>query len=436
MKITTKKPFIIALVGFFLLILLLNLLTPFAVDDYVYAFRFDNGERLSSVLDIFPSLEAHAKEMNGRLFPHFFVQLFTLMPRAVFSVLNALIYTAFILGLYLLCKRKKDYDTPLLCILEGSVFILTPAFGQSFLWMAGSINYLWCDTLLVYLLLPFANVIFRGKSRIRQSTSILMPVAALCFGNMSESVSAAGVGIMALCILYLALQHKKVQWWMICTTIMAAVGWVLLMTAPKNIENTMLSLGGTENKLLTNFDQAMAMFQQHGILLSVIFFVLLAFAIYSPQKEIPRIAFAIGVFLCALFCNFVMIGSHYYPERAFTGTLILQIISCALLLEDLPMSKAVTTALALCLVFCSALYGLDALRNNYDRYRIAQARANDMIVAQQQGETDVRTFGINGKTKYDAFYGIIELTNDPNQRLNVCYAKYYGLSSVTVNRME
>lgn len=55
-----------------------NRYTTFMADDYSYMNSFAGTGRIESILDIFPSMYAHAFSMNGRLVPHFFVQLFLL----------------------------------------------------------------------------------------------------------------------------------------------------------------------------------------------------------------------------------------------------------------------------------------------------------------------------------------------------------------------
>ncbi len=457
-----KAAFLIVLLGVFAAMLALNLLTPLVADDYMYAFSFATGERISSVGEIFPSLAAHAREMNGRLTPHFFVQLFTLLPRQVFGAVNALVYLAFTLGLYWLACGTERYDVRLLCAVEGAVFLLPPAFGQSFLWMAGSVNYLWCDTLMVYLLIPFADAMFRGRDRPKAATQALMGVGALAFGNMSENVSAAAVALMALCVAWMLLRRRRVRAWMLVTPLAAGAGWLALMLSPANRANVSRAAGGA-GAMLRNFEAAMEMFMNKGLWLSLAFLALLALwtvRLRRPDSlesrsgaephapsggpsgrargaEADRAALAVGLFVCALLCNFAMTGSGYYPERAFTGTCVMLIAACALLIGDLPRGLVpLGRALALCLAFAMAMTALGALPNAYDRYRLAQARVQEVCRERDEGKSRATTFGVAGKSKYDAFYGLNELTDDTAYFPNVYYARYYGLDSVVIDRME
>ena len=85
---THRRLFLIFLGALLCAVLALNLLTPFAADDYFYAFSFATGERIVSLRQLIPSLIAHGQIMNGRYAPHFFVQLFTMLPDFVFEFLD------------------------------------------------------------------------------------------------------------------------------------------------------------------------------------------------------------------------------------------------------------------------------------------------------------------------------------------------------------
>ena len=88
------------LISFLLLFLtafLVNYWTPYAADDYSYMYNLGNGERITSVFQIFPSLAVHYMQyVNGRIVSHFFVMLFLTAPKIIFDVLNAFLFVFFI----------------------------------------------------------------------------------------------------------------------------------------------------------------------------------------------------------------------------------------------------------------------------------------------------------------------------------------------------
>ena len=76
--------------GFFAMMLLCNHWTDLIADDYRYCFSYADDTRIESVAQIFPSMAAHRQSMNGRVVPHFLVQLFLMLPKGIFDVVNAL----------------------------------------------------------------------------------------------------------------------------------------------------------------------------------------------------------------------------------------------------------------------------------------------------------------------------------------------------------
>lgn len=439
MKKPDKLLFILTLACTFAVMAGLNLLTPMIADDYRYAFSFSTGARLQSVGEIFPSLAAHAAVMNGRLVPHFFVQLFTITPRPVFSLLNAMVYVLLLLGLYRVARKEESrYDWHLLLMVDGAVFLLPPAFGQSFLWLAGSLNYLWCDALMVWVWVPFADFILHKRNPRRGWQWVLLLAGSLLLGNMSENVSATAVGIMVLWMGYTAWRDRRLPVWMPASALFTLAGWLVLMLAPANRTNVGQAVQGV-NALFTNFQAALSMWMQHGLWLSMGFLAVFFLVLTYGKEPRNRAAFAMMLFLGSLVCNFMMTAADYYPERAFTGSILMEILAIAVLLPlltEVAWGKALYRALACGLSLVMALQMVGALPSAYNRYRQAQARTEEVLQAKAEGTLNVVTFGIQGNSRYDAFDGLNELTDDPNYFPNVYFAKYYGLQSVVVERFE
>ncbi|MEG2315672.1 MAG: DUF6056 family protein [Clostridia bacterium] len=433
-----KKCFIAILSAVFLLMVALNALTPPVADDYMYAYSFATGERLTSVTEIIPSLIQHGQVMNGRYVPHFVVQLFCLLPLFAFDLCNALVYVAFIVGLYLLARPDRRYDCGLLLAIQSAIFLLPPAFGQDMLWLAGSANYLWAATLLVYLLIPFANAVFRGKDRPSVPGQVLLCVGALLFGNMSENFSAAGMMMMGLCILWLLIRKRGLKAWMVLVTGCVLAGWLLLVLSPAD-HGSISRLSGTDGRMGFYMDRFVATidgFFEYLFGLTVVYFALLAVA-YHEGADVDRLAFSVGLFLSALACNTAMLFSNYYPDRAVLGPIVLLVSACGVVSHELVrVRKPIWQAFVLSLCFAFVFNALQALPENYNRMRLAQARVEDVCAQRDAGVRDAVTFSIEGRTRYDAFDGLLELTEDPQYFANIYYAKYFGLDSVDIDRYE
>ena len=122
---------------------ILNCLTPYAADDFTYMYSFASGEKIQTVADIVPSMVAHAHSMNGRILSHSLEQLFLLMPKTVFNVVNTFMTMAFFLLLYRLCNEGHCPNALLFFFIFISFWLYTPDVGQIIFWQDGALNYLW-----------------------------------------------------------------------------------------------------------------------------------------------------------------------------------------------------------------------------------------------------------------------------------------------------
>lgn len=428
-----SKSFCALLFLLFVLMLLMNALSPWVADDYHYAYSFATNEKLDSIWDIFPSLKMHANIMNGRYTPHFLVQLFTLLPWWVFDLCNSAVFVLMILGMHRLVCGPGKYDIAMLCALTAATFILVPGFGPSFLWMAGSCNYLWCDVLLIWLLVPFADAILDRKKGPSIPVSLLMIPAALFFGNMSENVSASGIMLMGLAILWLMIRRKPVRWWMLLTFLAAFIGFGFLLSAPADSTKIRYSTSSA-GAVLDQFQLAADYMIQHGTIPAIASLLLFVLSWHNDRDHNHQ-AVAAGMFLAAMASNYVMAASPYYPDRAFTGTTLLLICCCALLLSN-PRHIKLKTAVAACLLFIMGTTQLYVLPDMYKCYAMYNDREAQVEQAVSNGETSMTTFGISSRSRYDGFYQLYDLTIYPEATANVYYARYHGLDSIVIERLE
>ena len=414
--------------------LFFNLLTPMICDDYRYAFSFATGERISGVGEILPSLAAHGHVLNGRYAPHFFVQLFAMLPGICFDMVNAAVFLLLVGGVYRLALGEgEQWNVLLLCGVFGALFLLPPVFGQNMLWMAGSCNYLWPATALVWLIKPFVDIVSGREVRLGWPLVAMMALLALLFGNSSENLSAAGLMFMGLSILVQLIRRKAAPLWMWLTAAATLAGWLLLMLAPVDKPVGMVQ-EGFFGMMLDRFSQVIGLWLKHlGILTAV-----WAFLVCLMQNDTgrQRIIASVLLAICALCCHLAMIISEYVPERALLGSILLMLCACGVLLPGLEGQVThLCKGLCLCLCLFAALNAAMALPQTYNRHQQAVARDQAMAQAAASGESHVVTFGVLGRTRYDAYTGLIELSSDITNFANKAYARYYGVESVVVDEL-
>lgn len=141
----------------------LNFLTPLYHDDFVYQFMFEGGtvnydNPIKSISDIVASQVEHYHSVNGRSIVHFLVQLFTgLLGKTVFNLFNIIVFGVFLFLLRDFSSSRERETTPnqgFTAVILVLVLLL-PRFKDTFLWMTGSINYLWSATAALLFLLIY-----------------------------------------------------------------------------------------------------------------------------------------------------------------------------------------------------------------------------------------------------------------------------------------
>ncbi len=140
-----------------------NVWIPEFGDDlmYVYMFPASLNDRfryhIKSLTDIYVSQYNHYYCMNGRVLVHSVVQFFCgLLGKPVFNVFNTLVYCGFIYTL----QRYATKSFGSIFFLSVTLFFtaLLPSYDQTFLWMTGSINYLWVVLLILVFLMVLEKI--------------------------------------------------------------------------------------------------------------------------------------------------------------------------------------------------------------------------------------------------------------------------------------
>ena len=198
---TAKWASLAVFAAVFLLLLYCNLHTALVADDFRYCFSFADGSRMTALSQLLPSMAAHRRSMNGRVIAHALVQLFLMLPKPVFNVVNALFFAALV---RLICRpalRCAEHNAVLTTTVFGCLWILQPEFGQVFLWLDGSVNYLWCAVFCLLWLLPWAESFLDDKEPSRP-VQVLLVLSSPLVGAYSENSSVA---LIFLALVFLAL---------------------------------------------------------------------------------------------------------------------------------------------------------------------------------------------------------------------------------------
>ncbi|MBQ9687355.1 MAG: hypothetical protein IJV41_12555 [Oscillospiraceae bacterium] len=430
----SKLCLFLALVLIFIIILYCNHLTPLSGDDYCYMFSFADGSRIQQISDIFPSMNAHWHTTNGRVIPHFFVQLFLMYPKTIFNIVNALIFTLYIFLIYRLAFLFSSFSVQnqnllLLATVFCVVWLLSQVFGTVFLWLDGSVNYLWCEVIVLLWLIPQVLHYSRGQT-MNIGLEVLYALLSLLVGNYAENSSVAAV---FLSMVFLALtrfyRREKLRRWQVTSFIAMVLGFLLLAFAPAELLTKIAkpSLGF----MVKNFLSVLLSYLKFWPLLA---FFALGYVLHR-QLELDRDTrvLCLAFVAASLAAQFVLTFALYLSERSTHIAMLYLLLACAVLYRPLFETKLQP---ALCLVsticLCFTLYwgyvAVDDLRVTHYRYTYNEELIQDMI---RSGEAKLHIPYIIPNTPYSDFYVWQYIRQDPNHYINQTMSKYYGVEEIS-----
>ena len=413
-----------ALALIFLLMLVLNFLTPLVSDDYAYCFSFVDWERIESVGEIFPSMKMHREYANGRVVAHLFAQLFLLMPKAVFNVVNALVSAAIFLLMLGICGFDRPGKSLFLLVCAFMlVWYFTPDFGQVFLWLDGSCNYSWAIFFSLLFLFPYFRLYSKGETFSKVWLALPFLLVSPLAGAYSESASCAML-FMAFCFLIISrIRHGKTPAVLVLGFILACAGFLYMMTSPIEASAKAVFSPG---QVLFNFNYIFMSFRYYQAGIHCIFAAVLALALMlkaDREKIILALLFYAGGFVSAAVFSF----SSYFPPRALCPISCYAALAIILLISAV-WDKGEIKWLGVAAAVMGMLFIFELVTGVYDIARVYdQSVQREAIIAQAkaQGENHVALPAYDTLTKYSAPYGLEDVNEYSGNWVNMNMAKYY-----------
>ncbi len=447
---TSKFWFGCVLILAFGIFLTFNLYTPLYGDDYLYSFSFSTENPIQSIADIVPSLVAHYNTINGRLVTHFFAQLFLLWGKPIFNIINSMAFI--ILGIIMYCFSGFSLKKPkagLLALIYCSLYWLTPGFGQSFLWLDGSSNYLWGVMLLLIFFIPYQRQM--SPPRVHKARSFFLSVAyaivnLLCgivAGGTNENTSVAIIcAIIILIIKRLFLDKEKCPMWMYTGLIGCIFGCAAMLLAPGNslraghFGGFSSLLGILRRALLICFTtlEYMAPIIVAYVALLIIF---LHQNSHISKKEKIDTLFPSFLFAFASFISiFAMSAAPQFADRVWSGPLILSVISTGLLFSvtsftEYAIWKKANKYLLIIILFCtlgSSISTYLSLKNINSFYIVRIETIQQQI---ENGKSQIVLTPICGDGKYSCYPASGDFSKD-TPKVSKFMAKYFGVREIII----
>lgn len=444
-----RAAFLLVFGAVFVIMLYCNFHTSLIADDYAYlydsTYSFVTFSRITNVFQIFPSMQYHRAVVNGRVISHFLVQLFLMMPKWVFNIVNSLVFVLELFLIYKSASAVENHAGKLVKILTAlfafsSIWLLQASFGQVNLWLDGSINYLWAATLAVLYIYSYILIVIKGKSPRSVLNKILFLFLSFIVGAYGENTGGAMLIFAAGMILWQHITKRgfRTSGYMTLISFAATLcGFIFLVTAPAEFSNKV----GDSTSLFdipTLLAKLSMLFIEAKPLLVLFIGAAILWCVALALKVNRDVMYVSGLLyisaLAALLC--LVLGSSLEPRTFFLTTVLLTLV-CALLIISVAGNKKAENALCLLYTLCFVLvmpyYVYTGVKDISKTYAITSDIEQHIISCAENGVRDV-CIDVDGmilcETEYSPVYGLLYLAQEPNTWPNIYMAKYYGVDSI------
>ena len=427
-KLSIKQQKYLILFSIFIMMLILNFLTPLIADDYSYSFGLEN-KRITNIIDIILKQADHYMKWGGRTVAHTIANFFLMYSKYFFNVANSLIYTLLVYLIYE-HSRSSEKEKPLFIILiHFGLYFLTPVFGQTCIWLIGSCNYLWTTTIMLSFLLMYKE---RANKNDRLPLIIGMFFLGIVSGWTNEN-TAFGLIVITLLSTIIYKKKNKIQRYKLSGLIGLIIGFIIMIIAPGNyvrskefVDKTPLII-----KLIERTINCTIGIIEYIPVLIVITVILITIYIYQKKKIDNRVfIFLLGAF----FTIYATVLSPIFPERSWFGIVVFMLIAITTLainLEDIhKIYKYILIDLSIITAFFYIGDYLILVKDIYQLKSTWDYRINLIETGKKEGQKDFEFYTYNSENKKSPVYGLADLSDKPHSWPNDAIELYYKIYSV------
>jgi hypothetical protein len=424
--------------------LILNKLTPLIADDYCFSMAGKDGSRTSSISDILRWLYNYYMTWSGRSIAHFFALFCLFVGKSFFNIANTIVYCGFILLIQFHGTGSlKKINSMLFLGISIALWFLVPSWGQNFLWLDGSCNYLWTTTVVLLFLVPFRKKNDNASYKMNAWLFILFFFLGVLAGWSNENMSTA---VLFLLIAYFSVKiakKERIAAFEISGMLGFLIGFIFLVTAPGNTHRAIVI--GSHLFKQSGLDVGLLCHRIHSVTKKLIYenritfwlsLLLGSYIVFYKKKKINL--FTMLYFLAGLMCVYSMIGSPIFPARAclsgvaFFSITVLSLFGQIEINIDQIIKKRLifwVTLVGLLVFSYSFVYAWKDIVSVYLKYK----NREEYILSQKaKGIMDIFVEGpVCAKNKHTALYEIGDIYADNSHWINKGFSCYYGVNSIT-----
>jgi hypothetical protein len=320
---------------------------------------------------------------------------------------------------------KKIHPVHFLCV-NILLWLFLPQWGQNLLWLTGSCNYLWTNTIILLFLIPFRKRWDNPGWSPHFCVSLLWLLIGILSGwSMENSAS----GILVLLIAYFVVKFRRKERFTLFE-IMGMLGFMagffMLLRSRHNLFPSFWELVRNSAKVLGQF------LITDWFLFALIVILGIGHAVYKKQK-IPLTV--CGYFTAALGSVAAMVMPGYFGDRSCFFTQLFFIITLLSLIFEIARYSSkkyqIYSFVLMFLLFLPSFYS--GTKSIVKSWLLSSAREQYILAEKEKGNMNIKVKSpIPVEDIHSGLYGGIDILSDPDDfeyTHNVAKVTWYGIQS-------
>lgn len=445
-NISTKIIIGIILIISFICMLKMNLDTHIYHDEFVYSSIYGTKEKIQNITDIFKSAINLYTMHNGRIITHIVLMAFLQFNNIVRAIVNSAFFAILIFELIKFpSKKDSGLKIPIAILLFPMLWCTIPAFGDTVVWIAGSVNYLWTAVALLSYIYVIESL-FEKEAEFKGTKLAIFCIASFILASLHEMTGIIAIGIMGLMSIYLLIKNRKINKTLLLGIIFGGLGFLSVILSPGSnvrkmaeiqtmealptflvrLKNTIIMLKTTiiENKFIFAI-----------ICIAIVFMII---KLFRSRKEFfkDKQIFEILFLLCSAVVSYIaMVASPTFLTRVTFIPYIIFVYSALKCLHMLSANDKIKIIEYIILISAIAVFSVKAMPIMKETLELLnkqkqewEKRDKDISMQIEQGKNDIYVEPFNVSTNTHLYFG--DLSTSISYNPNGSMAVYYGINSI------
>lgn len=439
-KIKGKKGIVVLLLIFYICIFLIGKSTMLSPDEYNYSHITWTDQKILGVKDIIKSQALLYEKWTGRIPVHTLIQTILYIGTWIYYIINPIIFITFVILIGKIVSNKTNYFKISLTLFLILFFVKSSA--QKFIWLSGSINYLWTSTIMLGVMYYFYNILMKDNKITNKEIPMFFAISFFAGWSQENVAFVLGTFIIMICLINIKKflkYEKRDKIIIIASIILFGIGAMALIFAPGNFIRANTMQRDIKSSLLNIINNVKEMKE---IIIIYIISALSILMIKSGKKEKKTmIKTQLILVSTVIIAVLPMLFITEFPTRAAlayeTVILVGILANTSFIIRNLNLKKTIVILEIICTIgICYKLAKNVSVSENYVRpykekmimeiYQEQKAGKKDAVLSEFKDKDKIVALGPTALLRPDDFP---EKSKD--SLTNRYMARYYGFDNIT-----